>query len=290
MKIKYKDIRFQQRSLELIGKVNEVIDDLAGRGFTPTLRQLYYRLVASCIIANSKNSYNNLGTLCKNGRMTGLIDWRGIEDRGRGLCGFSYYAGPRDFFEKTIPRYKTDPWKNQKYYLEVWCEKQALENIVEEAAGKYDVDFLSCKGFPSTSELWRASFRFIGQSEAGKQNVLIYLGDHDPSGCDIDRDIGSRLAEFGAEVKVERIALTKRQTEQYGLPPQPAKKQDRRTAKYEEEHGSDAWELDALGPDVLDGLISETVEKYIDWEEHGLAKKRDEEERECLYDMCSRMF
>lgn len=54
MKICYKPRKSGPRSLHLCAGVNEVLSDLAARGYYPTLRQLFYQLVARNIIENSK--------------------------------------------------------------------------------------------------------------------------------------------------------------------------------------------------------------------------------------------
>lgn len=45
-KIRYKEIRFQQKSLDLIELVNQVVDEYSAQGYELTLRQVYYQLVA----------------------------------------------------------------------------------------------------------------------------------------------------------------------------------------------------------------------------------------------------
>ena len=53
---KYKDIRFQEKSLELIGFVNAIIDEYQAQGYELTLRQVYYQLVARGFIPNNERS------------------------------------------------------------------------------------------------------------------------------------------------------------------------------------------------------------------------------------------
>ena len=84
------------------------------------------------------------------------------------------------------------------------------------------------------------------------------------------RDIRDRLYVFGAEVDVRRIALNFDQVQKYNPPPNPAKTTDSRYAGYLSEYGEDSWELDALEPKVLSGLIDNTIsDNFIDlqsWE------------------------
>lgn len=41
-KIEYKSIKFQQKSLELIRLVNQVVEEYQAQGYELTLRQAYY--------------------------------------------------------------------------------------------------------------------------------------------------------------------------------------------------------------------------------------------------------
>ena len=84
--------------------------------------------------------------------------------------------------------------------------------------------------------------------------MLLYAGDHDPSGEDIDRDF---IARTDCWDEVRRVALTAAQVEQYALPPQPGKETDSRAAGFVERHGRLVQvELDALPPDVLRDLFA----------------------------------
>lgn len=86
-KIEYKSIKFQQKSLELIRLVNQVVEEYQAQGYELTLRQAYYQLVARGYIPNNERSYKNIGNLINDGRLAGLIDWYSITDRTRRNTG-----------------------------------------------------------------------------------------------------------------------------------------------------------------------------------------------------------
>ena len=95
--------------------------------------------------------------------------------------------------------------------------------------------------------------------------VINQIGDHDPSGIDMSRDIQERLNNlFGAEVELKRIALNMKQIEAYNPPPNPAKLTDTRCQKYISLYGRQSWELDALEPSVLNQLITYNVLQFRD--------------------------
>ena len=147
-------------------------------------------------------------------------------------------------------------------------EKDALVGIISRISDQYMVPYFSCRGYVSQSELWSAAQRFIEYLENGQQVVVLHLGDHDPSGVDMTRDIKDRLAlfteyEYTEQIEVRRIALNHDQIEAYGPPPNPAKFTDSRIHDYVAKFGHTSWELDALEPKVLVDLIEEHINQVV---------------------------
>ena len=262
-RIKYKDINFRDKSLELIDLINDVIGEYSLQGYELTLRQAYYQLVARGYIPNNERSYKNVGNLINDGRLAGLIDWNSITDRTRNLRNRSHWSKPSEVIASARYSYHLDMWENQPNYVEVWVEKDALVDIVGQACYPIDTPYFSCRGYTSQSEMWVAAQRFLRQSDR-EQRIIIHLGDHDPSGIDMTRDIQDRLNMFGADVFVKRVALTMDQIEEYSPPPNPAKITDSRAAGYIERFGNESWELDALEPQMLTRLIQDEVTAYRD--------------------------
>jgi hypothetical protein len=284
-RIKYQDINIRKSGLDRINQINAIIETYQEQGYSLTLRQVYYQLVSRGIIENSEKSYKSIGELVSNGRLAGLIDWNAIEDRTRYIRALSHWSKPREIIETAARSYHIDLWENQIFHVEVWIEKDALIGIVEQTAQEYDVSCFSCRGYTSQSEMWAAAQRMIQENEAGKDCIIIHLGDHDPSGIDMTRDIKERMDTFGAIVRVDRIALNMPQIEQYNPPPNPAKITDTRAAGYIKQYGPESWELDALEPAELDRLIREQIEIYLDREKYDRAKKKQERERAEIYKM-----
>jgi len=105
------------------------------------------------------------------------------------------------------------------------------------------------------------------------------LGDHDPSGIDMSRDIEERVTMFmdgNGPLIFVRIALNMPQIEEYSPPPNPAKVTDSRFAKYQEEHGDESWELDALDPTVIDAIIREKILGYRDEQKYDEQKAEED--------------
>lgn len=259
--IEYRTIHLRSEALDLIDKANTVLADMSAQGYTLTLRQLFYQFVSKNWIANTEKTYKRLGDVIAKGRLSGRISWTAIEDRGRGLNGWSFVEKSEDVVAGLEYNLSLDLWKRQPNYVEVWVEKDAMVNVLSKACVRLKVPFMACKGYLSLSEAWRAGRRFNEATERGQNPVLIYLGDHDPSGVHMTEDHRGKQDMFAdlGHVDVRRIALNMDQVKRYDPPPNPTKMQDSRAKGYIKEFGHTCWELDALTPAVVDDLITEEV-------------------------------
>jgi hypothetical protein len=257
-KICYRTKNMRDATLAIVGQANDIIDEYAAQGYELTLRQLYYQFVARDLLPNSQKSYDKLGAIINDARLAGLVDWDAIVDRTRIVKGTSTWDSPRQILRASASSFKLDVWDAQPHYVEAWIEKDALVGVIAGVCNRHRINFFSCRGYTSQSAMWRAAERMIRQGYGHTCHVL-HLGDHDPSGMDMTRDIEDRFRLFGASVQVHRIALNMDQVEAYGPPPNPAKLSDSRCEAYIDEYGDDSWELDALEPSVLEELVESNV-------------------------------
>lgn len=260
--------RFSPENKELLDRVIAIVDEYKQQGYRMTLRQLYYQLVSRNVIENVQGNYQKISDLLKDARMTGLVDWNFIEDRVRTPRIHGEFDGPADLLDAAIASYRRPRWLDQEHYVEVWVEKDALSGVLYPITDAYHVRLLVNRGYSSVSAMHDASLRFIEAVQHGKKCVLLYLGDHDPSGEDMVRDIRERLREFWAAVKVVKVALTMEQIEEHQPPPNPAKTTDPRATGYIDLHGDQSWELDALRPDVLEDILRDALDEYVDREKY----------------------
>lgn len=288
-RIMYVDRRFSKQSMSIINIANAMLEEFANDGLIVTLRQLYYRFVSRDLIPNTEKSYKNLGGVINDARLAGRIDWNAIEDRARSLMQSAHWDSPSAIIDACARQYKVDKWIDQSTRVEVWVEKQALESVVGLAASPMDCAYFACKGYCSQSEMWRAAERFKAYARNGQRTVVIYLGDHDPSGLDMTRDVEERLNNvFGVDVSVERIALNMDQVEKFHPPPNPAKLSDSRATQYVKEFGDESWELDALEPRVLRDLIVKAIGKHINMKKFKAKEKEEKDKRAVLSAISSR--
>ena len=76
----------------------------------------------------------------------------------------------------------------------MWIEKDALLGVIERTCRELRVPYFSTRGNIGQLPARDAGLRFQRQIEDGLTPVVLYLGDHDPSGIEMDRDLETRLA------------------------------------------------------------------------------------------------
>lgn len=268
--------------LERVARANGIVEHYQAQGLTLTLRQLYYQHVVRNYITNEEKSYKRLGKLISDARLSGLIDWGAIEDRVRVPRTPPEFANLDELLDAAFNSFRLPRWDGQQNYVELWVEKDALSGVLSPLAREFHVTLMVNKGYSSQSAMYEASKRFIAHENAGQSTILLYLGDHDPSGEDMVRDIRDRLHMFGSTVDVRKLALTMAQVEEYNPPPNPAKMTDSRAQAYVQIHGDESWEVDALPPEVLAELIREAFADVVDIDLMEEVKEREESDKVLL--------
>jgi len=258
----------------MLKEVGRII--LSGSDDPMTLRQLYYRFVALDLLENKESQYDYLGESIKEARIEGTIPWDWIEDRTRSADAGDHEKKSREkhfrdhleYFKTCDQRFNRPRWEGQDTYVEVWVEKEALAGVFESVADELKVVSFPNRGYTSVTLLHEAAERFRA-AESHKRPMILYFGDFDPSGQDIERNIRDKLNDtFGVDVGVDRVALTREQIDERELPPQPAKSSDSRYEDFVEEHGDIAVELDALPPEDLRDMVRDAVSEYFDTSVH----------------------
>ena len=273
----------------IIPKVKEL---LGSYSYRPTLRQIFYRLVAALLIPNTEVTYKSLSRATVSAREVHIID-PGIgidplafQDRIRTSEGGDYgFDSPVDFVEDMLDRLRQSPsqytrpmWSSQQTMPIIWLEKDALFTPVTEIAGRYRVKVYAARGYSSFTAVYEAAQEIDGAMPIR----VLQLTDFDPSGEDMVRDLEDRLTRYGAEdFELTKIALTSDQVSTLGLPPMPAKKSDPRYERFAASYGDQAIELDALPPDELERIVSTAIKDLIDpgaWNSELEKAKQEREE------------
>jgi hypothetical protein len=255
---------------QVIGQAREIV---LFYDTSVTLRQLFYRLVSTQVIPNSQAAYKRLSALTAEARRCG--DFPDLIDRGRTIHRYESFDGPQDALDRLVRWYRLDRTRGQDVSLYLGVEKAGMVVQLQSWFGRLGVPILALGGYGSQSyvdevvaDVSRSPSRpdALDRAAAGlptqRGAVLLYAGDFDPSGEDIDRDFIERT---GCWDEVVRIALTARQVRNYRLPVNPGKSTDSRAAGFIERHGSLMQvELDALDPETLRGLYQDAIDGYWD--------------------------
>lgn len=290
---------------EKVDKINLIIDEYSCMDFRITVRQLYYQLVTKNAIANEQTEYRKISKFITKARMRGDVDWDMIEDRLRVVDLPYYYHSTMDAITDTSRTYKLDRQKGQPNYIEVWAEKDAISNILSKITRYYHIRLVINRGYTSSSAMYKAYDRLKYEISMGRPCVILYLGDHDPSGEDMVYDIRKRLVKFGihAGVEVKKIGLTWEQIQQYQPPENPLKEKEKTSSDFEddedneddpiefrdprglsyyEKFGNRSWEVDALRPDVIDSIVRSEIESLIDIDKFEMMLNKESEGKTAL--------
>ncbi len=305
-------------SKRLLDKINDLVEEYRDIGLRMTLRQLYYALFSRKFIhENSKQAYRRLGALVTSARMGGVLDWDAIEDRNRRPDVPSEFESIDELLNVAYDSFRLPRLVGQPRYVEVWIEKDALANVLLPTASEHHVTLMINKGYSSSSAIRESALRIrrrcadLGVSEA----TIVYLGDLDPSGEDMVRDIRDRVGMFlnrgqifnftagrpysGGKVTletrqemlkrlplidltVEKLGITYEQVQEHGSPPNVTKKADPRSKGYIARYGKDCWELDALPPPELRRLVTERLGELLDMDTMAQVIEREDRDKRQL--------
>jgi hypothetical protein len=273
---------------EVVNQSIPVFQSFIEKNVIPTLRTIHYALVSKNIIPNTKSAYKGLSSAFVKARQQGVIHWDWLADEGRDIeeGEDNYIWEPKDYVHAIISNsvsqlreqlegstyFHYPKWMNQEYYIEMWIEKNALRATFKNYIEEDKIALIPSRGFSSWTFLKEAHDR-IRQNANGKTPLILYFGDFDPSGEDIERFLRESMnGFFGLDLKVIRVGVTKDQIEEYNLPTTPEDAEeieklhrDSRFAKWE--HGDYRVELDALlafVPDEFERIVKESVKEYFD--------------------------
>lgn len=246
-----------------------------------TLRQLFYRLVAALLLPNTDTSYKTLSSRTAAARRAGTFPE--LVDRTRQIHEPDTFADPADALQVLADQYRRDRTGGQQWSIYLSVEKRGLVQQLRSWFGEQGLPVVELGGYCGQAHVDRVRGHVRVQNRPA---VLLYAGDFDPSGEDIDRDF---IARTDCWAKVERVALNAGQVEQYQLPPQPGKATDSRAAGFVARHGELMQvEVDALPPDTLRELFTDAVDAYWDMSTYEHVQREEADERSELADLARR--
>lgn len=221
-----------------------------------TVRQAYYQCASRGIVPLTTPGYRSIQSAISKGRKYGYVPWDKIEDRTRQPHTPIMFGGLEDYKEAILQAYRRDIWQNQPRRFEVWLEKNALFGVINPITQYYGITLQTITGYSSISAI------HDGANRLKDGDTILYLGDHDATGIDIDRSLRDGfLEDHGKKINIERIGLIYEDIEKYNLLSNPEKEEDPRTKEYPYEKQA---ELDALPPDVLRDRIEAAIISHLD--------------------------
>lgn len=243
-----------------------------------TVRQVFYRMVGTGLIRKSETEYKaTVNRLLTEMRLEGEIPFGWIADGTRWVHKQKSFDSVEQALADTARLYRRALWRDQLDRVEVWLEKEALAGVVYDVTDEYDVPLYVTRGYASLSYLHTAATMI---SDADKPTWIYYLGDHDPSGLDIPRNVEQRLREFAPDARFhfDRIAVTPEQIEAWSLPTRPTKGTDSRSASF----SGESVEVDAIPPVDLRQLVTDAITAHIDVDALRIVQVAERSEREVL--------
>lgn len=290
---------------DILNNAHIIAEQYQAQGLKLTVRQMYYQFVARGLMPSGQREYKKIVNALTKARYSGRFGLDLIEDRTRTVHQGKFTRNDDDIdaalnqasdWVREMPSFflARDRWYNQPVHVSVWVEKEALAGIFEPVCNQLGVSWLACKGCPSVSALWDwvktannahnyhahplryayPNMPVVTENHDGgaERCVILYFGDHDPTGFMIPRaaqdGVNKLMAVSGnhMDIRVKRVALNMDQILQHNPPPFWAKTSDTRYRGYVEEHDTEeAWELDALDPAMLRTLIQDEVDALFDY-------------------------
>lgn len=230
-----------------------------------TVRGMMYQLVSKSIFPSTdKAYYRQTDYWAVKLRREGFIPYDWIVDNIRDTRKPQSWSGLRDFVEEIQQAYRLDFWSRLPEYVCVICEKDAVAGTLEEVIVEFDVPLHPLRGYISESFVYEIAQDW---KSIEKPISVYYLGDHDPRGYDIERDIRQKVTAFsGRRPHWRRLGISPEQVERFNIIKLDVKKSDSLAKQFISEHGDWAAELDALRPDYMRSLLRNAIESHIDVE------------------------
>jgi hypothetical protein len=271
--------RRRRSNKELDDILDGAVGIIDGEAGSITIRHLFYRLVSLKLIEKTEREYQNLCGHLMKWRRGGQIRYDAFTDSTRYYRGAKLRNSAEEALMNAALTYRKNLWIDQDYYVEVWCEKDAIADVLGEAANEFGVPVFPCHGFASATSLYNASQNFKHYEEQGKTVRVLYFGDHDPSGLAIDRNAKTSLADdHGVDVEFVRLAVMPDDIVGLSLPTRPVKKSDTRSIGWD----GGCVEVDAMPMNVLRQRVRTGITELIDPHQWKQAQEIERLEKETL--------
>ena len=268
---------FSSKTLPLAFVAVDILTDMQPLG----VRGLLYQLLSTgWVPSTADNVYQQVNKLTIKLRERGVIPFGWIVDELRVRLKPSSWSGLGDFADTVREAYRKNFWEHLPVYVEFFVEKQAMAATLQEVTDEYDVALNPIRGMSSISALHSVGmlWRLID-----KPIHAFYLGDHDPSGLQIESDARKKLQRYsGREVTWERLAVLPEDFEEFDLLRLKPKTTDKNYRRFIDMGFYACAELDAIPPDVLRERVRDAITQHIPTDEWARLQRTEQLERDTL--------
>lgn len=272
--------RATQAQLALL---NDQIVSVLAEDHPQSVRHVYYRMMNPRLIFSvpkTENGYRQVGRQLVKLRQNRRIPYSWISDNTRMGHFVDTFTDASDFISSLAGLYRADLWRDLPAYPEVWCESRSIAGVIQALCREYGISLYPAGGFSSETFIWEASQQ-INHACNGRQLRVFYIGDYDPAGVLIDRDIERKMRlhlDPSVDMTFMRIGITKEQITQYDLPTKPRKKSDRRVPNLKK-----TVEAEAMPAGILKQLLRDQFEALIPDGHLDVIRAAEESEKAFLY-------
>lgn len=159
-----------------------------------TLRGLFYQVVSRGLLPNTnKEHYQRLGRIMTKLREEGIVPFSWLVDNVRATQKTSSWAGITDYADVVRDSYRLDFWARLPEYAHVIVEKDAIAGVLAPVCREYDIALSPIRGYVSLTFAHEIASTW---NEITKPITCYYLGDFDPSGFDLERDVQQKLRNY----------------------------------------------------------------------------------------------
>jgi hypothetical protein len=265
------------------------------------IRRIHYRIISQeregqvilphngKVYENTERCFDVLNNASKYARYLELVDPAAFIDKRNPEVLINRYGrleDPEVFIEQSTmaelpdvsswypswPRYSVNDCYvgEQRYVLEVWCEKSTMDDILVPLCRRYEANLQIGVGELS----YIKASEFVNRVKSlGKPIRLFYISDFDPGGQSmpvavarkVEFDLRTKYSDL--DIRIEALMLTVDQVKEFHLPRTPIKEKEKRKTKFEERYGEGAVELDALEalhPGVFGRIVEDALKVYYD--------------------------
>jgi hypothetical protein len=267
------------KTIEICEAIKEILKEIQ----PATVRACCYRLfVRKLIPGMTRLQTDRVGRMLVALREESIVPWEWVVDETRAVERVACWPDFTSHFDAFLAEHAIDPWVDQPERVIVVSEKGTVRGTLQPILSELKVPMLVCHGYSSATAAHDLAIRSQGRDSPLK---ILYVGDHDPSGVHMSElDLPGRLARYGGNVSIERVAITVADMASHPDFSASDKPSNPLCSWYLRTHGDRCCELDAMPPPMLRDRVRAAVLSHVELDAWDASLAREEDELERLED------